>query len=59
MRPIWKDGKLTVEFSKPDVLKLTKARDIGSALEAMHQPGAQELIDAIDAVLFGPDTDTE
>ena len=45
---------LTVEFHKPDIVALTKARDIGQALVAMNQAKGQELVDIIDSILFGP-----
>jgi len=48
MKPIWRDGKLTVELHKPDEAALLKARDIGAALVAMHQDSGQPIVDAID-----------
>ena len=51
MKPIWKDGKLTVELHKPDVAVLEKARELGRALEAMQQATGSALVDAIDPIL--------
>ena len=51
MKPIWKDGKLTVELHKPDKTILLKARAIGQALEAMNQDPGKPLVDAIDDIL--------
>lgn len=51
MRPIWNNGKLTVELHKPDQVVLQKARAIGEALAAMSQPNGQALVEAVDAVL--------
>jgi len=51
MRPLWKDGKLTVELHKPDRVILVKAREIGEALRAMNQERGTPLIEAVDAIL--------
>jgi hypothetical protein len=56
MKPIWKDGKLTVELHKPDEAILAKARNIGEALTAMNQPNGQTLVDAIDAIVPGEES---
>lgn len=51
MKPIWRDGNLTVELHKPDLVVLQKARDIGAGLVAMQQETGQPLFDAVDAIL--------
>ena len=51
MRPLWKDGKLTVELHKPDVAILAKAMAIGAALTAMAQETGPPLVDAVAAIL--------
>jgi hypothetical protein len=40
-----------VELHKPDVAALEKARDIGRALEALHQASGAPLVAAINAIL--------
>jgi hypothetical protein len=56
MKPLWKDGKFSVELHKPDVKELEKARGIGEALLQMNQLVGQPLVDAVDAILaaMGP-----
>lgn len=51
MKPIWKDGKLTVELHKPEVVTLQKARELGNTMTAMHQEAGAALVAAIDAIL--------
>ena len=51
MKPIWKNGKLTVELHKPDIVALQKARDIGEALTAMAQSTGEALVNAIEVIL--------
>ena len=51
MRPLWKDGKLTVELHKPDVAILAKALAIGAALTAMAQETGPPLVEAVAAIL--------
>jgi hypothetical protein len=51
MRPIWEDGKLTVELHVPDKTVLIKAREIGKALVAMNQAKGIGLVDAVDSIL--------
>ena len=50
---------LTVEFHKPDIELLGRARDLGLALEAMNQSSGRPLVEAIDAVLFGTDVKSD
>lgn len=52
MKPIWKDGKLTVELHKPDEDVLRKALTIGEALDAMNQATGAPLVAAVNAILF-------
>ena len=59
MKPIWKDGTLTVELHKPDTAILEKASDIGEALTAMGQTTGKALTDAVDAVLNTEETVAE
>ena len=51
MKPIWKDGKLTVDLHKPEIELLKRARVVGLSLVAMHQDHGQELADVITAIL--------
>ena len=51
MKPIWRNGKLSVELHKPDISTLRRARDIGKALGAMNQESGPTLVEAIDAIL--------
>ncbi len=51
MKPVFEDGKLTVELHKPEVAILERARAIGQALEAMHQESGAPLVAACDAIL--------
>ena len=51
MKPIWKNGRLTVELHKPDIKTLEKAREIGRALEAMNQDAGTPLVSALDEIL--------
>ena len=51
MKPHFKDGKLTVELHRPDVVILSKALAIGSALTVMAQDTGPPLVDAITAIL--------
>ena len=53
MKPIWKNGKLTVELHKPDESILRRARELGEALTAMNQDTGKPLVEAVDAIL-GP-----
>ena len=57
MKPVFSDGKLSVELHKPEISILEKARDLGSALEAMHQECGAPLVAACDAVLKGATTE--
>lgn len=63
MRPKWdaKSKKLSVEFHKPDIQLLARARELGESLVAMGQPSGQGLVDAIETILFGdtPDENEE
>ena len=59
MKPIWKNGKLTVELHKPDVAVLENAKAIGEALAAMQQEFGEPLADAVDAILNETETETE
>ena len=51
MKPIWRNGKLTVELHKPDEAILRKAEAIGEALVAMNQDTGEALVSAIQAIL--------
>ena len=57
MKPIWKDGKLSVELHIPDRRDLEKARAIGQALGAMNQPEGAALVQAVDAILDPEEAD--
>lgn len=56
MKPVFEDGILSVELHKPERATLEKARDLGKALEAMHQETGAPLVAAIDAILNEKDT---
>ena len=51
MKPIWRNGTLTVELHKPDESILRKAQAIGEALTAMNQDTGEALVSAIRAIL--------
>jgi len=51
MKPIWRNGTLTVELHKPDEQALRKALAIGEALTAMNQDTGEALVSAIQAIL--------
>ena len=57
MKPIWKDGTLTVELHKPDVAVLEKALALGEALEAMNQSTGPPLVEAVAAILKPDETE--
>lgn len=59
MKPIWKDGKLSVELHRPDEQVLCKALAIGKALVAMNQETGQPLVDAINAIFGEDDTNAD
>ena len=40
-----------MELHKPEVALLEKARDLGEALTALHQPTGTDLVDAINVIL--------
>ena len=58
MKPVLREGKLSVELHKPDIAVLEKALDIGHMLESLHRKNGTQLIAAIDAVL-GKGEETE
>ena len=58
MKPIWKDGKLTVELHKPDVKVLEAAWDIAQALTAMGQDTGVPLSVAL-ADILQPEGETD
>lgn len=58
MKPIWKDNELRVELHKPEIAVLKKAREIGQALQAMHQSQGETMVTAINAIL-APEVDDE
>ena len=51
MKPLWKNGSLLVELHKPEIALLEKARELGKALSALHQPTGEPLIAAINKIL--------
>ena len=51
MKPVFKDGKLTVELHKPEIQALQKARTIGQSLQILNQDSGLPLVEAIDAIL--------
>jgi hypothetical protein len=51
MKPLFEDGKLTVELHKPERATLERAKAIGQALEALHQETGAPLVAAIQAIL--------
>lgn len=51
MKPVFSDGKLSVVLHKPEVSLLERARDIGKALESLHQPTGAMLVAAVDDIL--------
>lgn len=51
MKPLFIDGKLTVELHKPERSILERAREIGKALAIMHQETGAPLVEAINAIL--------
>lgn len=53
MKPLFIDGKLTVELHKPERAVLERAKAIGEALEAMHQSEGAPLVAAIRSILEG------
>lgn len=53
MKPLFKDGILSVELHKPEISILERAKAIGEALEAMHQEKGAPLVAAIVAILEG------
>ena len=57
MKPILKDGKLTVELHKPEIETLGKAREIGLKLIACSQETGQALVDAVTVILGDGEND--
>jgi hypothetical protein len=51
MKPLFTDGKLSVELHKPERAVLERAKAIGEALEAMHQEQGAPLVAACVAIL--------
>lgn len=51
MKPLFKDGILSVELHKPEISVLERAKAIGQALVMLHQPEGAELVKAVDAIL--------
>ena len=53
MKPVFKNGTLTVELHQPERQLLVKARKLGEALNAMHQETGAALVDACNMILLG------
>ncbi len=52
MKPVLKDGVLTVELSVRERETLMKARELGVLLDQLHQATGEPLFKAIDSILL-------